>query len=127
MREELRNLYRKVEINRIGEQTEWKEGYEQGLLDAIEHIENNIDSLIIANNNYFVIMYENNDKRFPYIEEMRMYKMTKGGGFCFSRDLCANRFNTSKADVVIKSKENIKKRIFFTREMAEKTISRKGL
>ena len=127
MREELRKLYRKIEINRIGEQTEWKEGYEQGLLDAIEHIENNIDSLIIANNNYFVIMYENNDKRFPYIEEMRMYKMTRDGGFCFSRDLCANRFNTSKADVVIKSKENIKKRVFFTREMAEKTITEKGL
>lgn len=124
MRNELEKLNRKLYLSQIGEQTEWKKGYAAGITEAIDVIEEGIDNLIIPNNNYFVIMYHNGDKHFPYVEEMRLYKISikTRKSYCFSRNLDATRFNTKTPDLVLASEEGLRTRVFFTREQAEKVI-----
>ena len=124
MREALKKIYKKIELNAIGEQTQWKQGYAKGLADAVNMIEDGIDNLIVPNNNYFVIVYDG-DKNFPYVEEMRLYKISakKRKTYFFSRNLYANFFNTKTPDLILASKNGLRKRVFFTREDAEKSIS----
>lgn len=125
MRDELEKLNRKLYLSQIGEQTEWKKGYATALTEAIDMIENGIDNLIIPNNNYFVIMYHNGDKYFPYVEEMRLYKISikTRKSYCFSRNLSATIFNTKTPDLVLASGEGLRKRVFFTKEKAEEAIA----
>lgn len=127
MREALEKIERKIYINSIGEQTQWKQGYGEGLMDALKIVEDGIDDLIIPNNDYFVIMYQNGDKFFPYVEKMRLYKITVSPklrkSYCFSRNLNANRFNTKSSDLILASGKGIRERVFFTREQAERAIS----
>lgn len=124
MRTELEGIIRKINVNHIGEETEWKQGYEAGLYDAVESIEKGICNLITPGNNYFVIMYQNGDRHFPYIEEMHLYKITraKKNKYYFSRKLFATIFNTKEPDLILNGDEQVKKRVFFTKEFAEKTI-----
>ena len=124
MRSELEKLNRKLYLSQIGEPTEWKKGYIAGITDAIDAIEEGIDNLIVPNNNYFVIMYHNGDKHFPYVEEMRLYKVSTKTrkSYCFSRNLNATMFNTKTPDLVLASGEGLRTRVFFTKERAEKAI-----
>lgn len=125
MREALEEIQRKIYLNSIGEQTQWKQGYAAGLTEAIDIIENGIDNLIIPNNNYYVIMYHDGDKFFPYVEKMRLYKISikTRKSYCFSRNLDANRFNTKTPDLVLSSEKGLRERVFFTRETAEEAIA----
>lgn len=125
MREALEKIQRKLYLNSIGEQTQWKQGYEAGLTEAMDIIEDGIDNLIIPNNNYYVIMYRDGDKFFPYVEKMRLYKISikTRKSYCFSRNLDATRFNTKTPDLVLASEKGLRERVFFTREQAEKAIA----
>lgn len=125
MREALEKIQRKIYLNSIGEQTQWKQGYEAGLTEAINIVENGISDLIVPNNNYYVIMYRNGDKYFPYIEEMKLYKISTKSrkSYCFSRNLNANIVNTKNPDLVLSSDKGLIERVFFTKEQAEKSIS----
>lgn len=124
MREVIRTLNKKIELNQLGEQTPWKDGYSAGLSDAIYMIEEAIDSLIVTGKNYYIIMYHNGDKFLPYIEEMRLYKISTKTrkSYCFSRNLNATIFDTSEPDLVLASEKGLRERVFFTLEQAEKAI-----
>ena len=124
MRDAIETLNRKLALSQIGEQTDWKEGYAAGITDAIDVIQEGIDNLITVGNNYFVIMYHNGDKYLPYIEEMRLYKISirTRKSYCFSRNLSATRFNTPKPDLVLASEKGLRERVFFTKEKAEEAI-----
>lgn len=125
MREAVDKLYRKLSLTQVGRSSDWKEGYAAGITEAIDVIQEGIDSLITVGNNYFVIMYHNGDKFLPYVEEMRLYKITikTRKSYCFSRDLGATRFNTPNPDLVLASEKGLRERVFFTREAAEESIS----
>ena len=123
----IENLYKKIKLNEIGEQTEWKRGYAYGLKEAIRIVEDGIDDLVIPGNNYFVVMFENGNRYLPYIEEMRLYKITTSKSrksYCFSRNLNATKFNTPIPDVVLSSAKSLRKRVFFTFEDADKAINK---
>lgn len=125
MRDAIEKLNRKLALNEIGEKTSWKEGYEAGILEAIDIIENSIDNLIVTGKDYYVIMYHNGDKFLPYVEKMRLYKISvqTRKSYCFSRNLNATIFNTRQPDLVLASEKGLRKRVFFTREQAEKSIA----
>ena len=124
MKNAIEILNNKLSRTHIGKSPDWKEGYADGIREAIEVIQDGMDDLIMVGNNYFVIMYHNGDKHFPYVEEMRLYKISKKTrkSYCFSRNLYANRFNTKNPDLVLASGKGIRKRVFFTKEQAETTI-----
>lgn len=124
MRDAIEKLNRKLAVSQIGEQTEWRQGYAAGIAEAIDIIEDGIDDLIVPGNNYFVIMYHNGDKYFPYVEEMRLYKISikKRKSYCFSRNLYATRFNTSNPDLVLASEKGLRERVYFSKEKAEEAI-----
>ena len=125
MREAIDKLNRKLLINPLGKTKEWKDGYIAGILEAIDIVQEGIDNLITVGNNYYVIMYHNGDKYLPYIEEMRLYKITikTRKSYCFSRNLDANRFNTPNPDLVLASEKSLRERVFFNRDQAEKSIA----
>lgn len=121
----IKTLKKKIELNHIGEMTDYKEGYERGLTEALKAIQDTMDELVVPGTNYFVIMYQNGDKKLPYIEELRLYKITNKTRkkYCFSRNPYANQFNTFSSDLILSSGEAIRKRVFLTREQAEEAIS----
>lgn len=125
MKDAIETLNRRLEISQMGERTEWRKGYERGLVEAIDVIHNGIIDLIVPGNNYFVVMYHNGDKFLPYIEEMRLYKISvkTRKSYFFSKNLNATRFNTANPDLVLASEKGLKERVFLTREKAEKTIA----
>lgn len=123
MRAALEKLMRKIEVNKIGERTDYKDGYGQGLADALDIIEDGIAELMVSGNNYYVIMYENGDTHYPYIEEMRLFRVVhkSASRYYFSRNLKANYLQTNP-DLVLYTKKAVFKRVFFTKEEAEKAI-----
>ena len=125
MREAIDKLNRKLLINPLGKTKEWKDGYIAGILEAIDIVQEGIDNFITVGNNYYVIRYHNGDKYLPYIEEMRLYKITikTRKSYCFSRNLDANRFNTPNPDLVLASEKSLRERVFFNRDQAEKSIA----
>lgn len=125
MREVIETLRSKIEFNKFRKYSEWLDGYISGLSDAIEIVQSGIDSLIVTGKNYFVIMYHNGDKFLPYVEEMRLYKISKKNrvSYCFSRNLDATIFNTASPDLVLSSVKGLRERVFFTREKAEEAIT----
>ena len=125
MRHALDKIYKKLKICEIGEETEWKDGYVTGLTEALEILQEGIDELIVPNNNYFVIMYDG-DRRSKHIEEMCLYKigLKNRKYYYFTRQLYANRLEIRKPDLVIASLDNLRKRVFFSREQAEKAIGK---
>lgn len=125
MRDVIEILNKKLSLSKEKERTEWRDGYETALAETIEVVNNGIDKLIIPGKTYFVIMYHNGDKFFPYVEEMRLYKISekKRKSYCFSRNLNASLFNTSNPDLVLSSEKGLRERVFFTREKAEEAIA----
>lgn len=125
MREALDKIRRKIYINQIGEQTEWKEGYGYGLAEALAIVEDGIADLIVPKNNYFVVMYHDGNKYLPYIEEMRLYKIDEKNKkkLFFSRNLNATTLNTPVADLILSDRKSINNRVFFAYEDAENAIS----
>lgn len=105
--------------------TEEQKGYIAGLERAMEIVEDTVFNAIVPGNNYFVIMYHNGDEDMPYVEEMKLYKVSvkKRKSYCFSRNLNANSFNTSNPDLVLASEKGVRERVFFTQEGAKKAIS----
>lgn len=123
MKETIEKMKKKISICKMGDRTDWRDGYMAGLTDAIQMIEDGIAELIVPNNNYFVIMYHNGDKYYPYVEEMRLYRKTEGRGgyvYSFTRNIYPTEVN--KPDLVLSSLKAVKKRVFFTREQAEESL-----
>lgn len=127
MREVLDILNDRIEKFNIGEMTDWRRGFIDGINFSKKAINENIDTLITPNEDYYIIMYENGDRYFPYIEKMRLYKISEGkvrNSYCFSRNMNANKFNTKIPDLVLASKEGIRSRVFFTEEEAKNSINK---
>ena len=122
----IESINRRLYLNSIGEQTQWKQGYKKGLEEAIKYIEDGIVDLVVPYNDYYVIMYHYGDKHFPYIEKMRLYlikETEKRETYYFSKNPNANRLNTQKPDAKI-VKSQIKDRVFFTLKYAQEAIKK---
>ena len=123
MKQTIEKLKRKIEICKMGDRTEWRDGYMVGLSDAIELIEDGILDMIVPNNRYYVIMYRNGDRHYPYIEEMLLYRKSEKNNtnyYFFTRNLYPTQVNTQ--DLVLSNNKSVKKRVFFTREQAEESL-----
>lgn len=124
MREAIDKLDQKLYICNIGEITEWKAGFIAGIEYSKKIINESIDDLIVVGGIYFVIIYEGGNEFMPSIQEMKLYKITgkKRKSYSFSKNLNANVLNTAKADVVIMSGKSFRKRVFFTKDQAQKIL-----
>lgn len=100
----------------------YKEGYIDGLKDAIELIEKNIPNLLLVGATYYIIMYQNDNKQMPYVAPMKLcrIKETKSRNkYFFTKDLDAENYSLLQADVIFESPTEIRKRIFLSKETAE--------
>lgn len=123
----IKTLKKKIELNHIGELTEYKEGYEKGLTEGLKAIQDSMDELVVPGTDYYVVMYQNGDKKLPYIEKLHLYRLSTNArgykSYYFSKNPFANQFNTLTPDLVLGKSEVIRKRVFFTMEQAEEAIS----
>ena len=109
----------------MGGDTEWNKGYITAMEEAIEAIYDKTYNSLIPWNDYFVIMYQNGDPYRPYVQEMRLYLITgtTAKSFYFTSNTNAiNRFDIQKADVIFRSNKDIRERVYFTKDDAEKAI-----
>ena len=110
-----------IEKNQSQDMTAEKEQYIAGLQYALELIENSVADNLIVGNNYFVIMYRNGDKYLPYVEEMKLYKVSKKSvkcSYCFTKNLNIMKYSSGTPDLVLASKKGLAERVFFTKEQA---------
>ena len=124
MRRALENIYKRIEVCQIGEQTEWKEGFVEGLKEAVKYIQDGIVDLTVVGNNYYVICYQDGDKHFPYVEEMRLYFIKRndpkrGDHYYFSKN--TEPYYRGKPDLIL-TRKGIQKRVFFLKEDADNAI-----
>lgn len=95
--------------------------YVNGLQDALKLIESSVADNLIIGNNYFIIMYRNGDKYLPYVEEMKLYKVSQKSvkcSYCFTRNLNIAKYCSGTPDLVLASKKGLAERVFFTKEQA---------
>lgn len=115
----------KIAESQSQDMTVEQERYVAGLKDALDLIENSVADNLVVGNTYFVIMYRNGDKYLPYIEEMRLYKVSNKSikcSYCFTRELNITKHRTGTPDLVLASKKGLAERVFFTKEQADKAI-----
>lgn len=120
--EKLKNL---IAVNTGENMTSEQEYYVNGLADALEIMESSVADNLIIGNKYFVVLYENGDVHLPYIREMKLYKISHGAiksSYCFTYNLENIKHNRNTPDLVLASKKGLSKRVFFTKEQAEKSI-----
>lgn len=111
--------------NQSQEMTPEQQQYVVGLQDALDLIENSVADNLIIGNTYFVIMYRNGDKYLPYIEEMKLYKISQKSvkcSYCFTRNLNITKYSSGTPDLVLASKKGLAERVFFTKEQAISAI-----
>lgn len=121
MQDIIYKLKDKILENQSQEMTVEQERYVAGLKDALELIENSVADNLIVGNTYFVIMYRNGDKYLPYIEEMKLYKVSQKSmkcSYCFTRKLHIAKYCSGTPDLVLASKKGLAERVFFTKEQA---------
>lgn len=114
-----------IEKNQSQEMTSEQERYVSGLQDALDLIENSVADNLIIGNTYFIIMYRNGDKYLPYIEEMKLYKISQKSvkcSYCFTRNLNIAKYSSGTPDLVLASKKGLAERVFFTKEQAMSAI-----
>lgn len=116
---EIKRVHKGYELTRFGE------GYIAGIEYCKEIIQKNIDNLIVPGNTYFVILYEDGNPFMPYVKEMKLISRNpvkkKIDRFQFSFDLEANN-TLSGVDLEISSVKQLRTRVFFTYEQAEREI-----
>lgn len=101
----------------------YKEGYIDGLKDAVKIIEKNIEYILLVGDIYYIIVYEDGNITKPYVVEAKLYKIgdtKKRHKYYFIKDINAETSFFTKPDFVFSSKEEIVKRIYINRESAEK-------
>lgn len=126
MRRAIEQLDKEIKRVRKGyELTRFGEGYIAGIEYCKEIIQKNIDNLIVPGNTYFVILYEDGNPFMPYVKEMKLISRNpvkkKIDRFQFSFDLEANN-TLSGVDLEISSAKQLRTRVFFTYEQAEREI-----
>jgi len=125
MKDVLDRLYKKIEICRMGGETEWNSGFITGVEEAIDAITEMIYDGLMPWSDYFVIMYQDGDPYRPYVQEMRLYRITGSStkSFYFTTNTKAiNSLEIQKPDVILRSPREIRERVFFTKGDAEKSI-----
>ena len=109
----------------MGGETEWNSGYIAGVEEAIDAITEMIYDGLMPWSDYFVIMYQDGDPYRPYVQEMRLYRITGSStkSFYFTTNTKAiNSLEVQKPDVILRSPREIRERVFFTKGDAEKSI-----
>ncbi len=106
--------------------TEWKDGYITGIQEALDLIDKARNNLIVIGGIYYVIMFHDGNPIFPYIEKMKMFRKSKST-FSFTKKLDGNILNVRKADVIITIGKEVKERVFFSEEDAQKYLSEKEI
>lgn len=104
--------------------TEEQKYYVSGLADALELVEQAVAESLVVGRHYFVIMYRDGDPYLPYVEEMKLYRISQKSvsSYCFTRNLTAKSYSSNNPDLVLRSKKGLSQRVFFTREQAESAI-----
>jgi hypothetical protein len=116
-----------IALNTKLEMTEAEESYIAGLSDALEILETSVSENLVIGNVYYVIMYRDGNKFLPYIDRMKLYKVTQGAvkpSYCFTKNLESGRYHSNHPDLVLNSKKGVMERVFYTMEQAENTIHR---
>ncbi len=101
----------------------YKEGYVDGLKDAVKIIEKNIEYIMLVGDIYYIIAYEDGNRYKPYVVEVKLYKHEKKGirqKFYFTKDINAETTHFTKPDFVFANKQEIARRVYINEESAEK-------
>ena len=118
MQEIIEKLNRMILLETHANMSKEQECYVAGIADALQVIEEHMGNDLIIGKHYFVIMYKDNNRYDPYVEEMKLYRINKKRKqvYCFTRNL---KNNNSTPDLVLASKGGLAMRVFKTREEAE--------
>lgn len=125
MNDVIRKLESLITLNTSSKMTEVEASYVAGIADALEVVKNSLSENLIIGNKYYVIMYRDGDIHFPYIEQMKLYKISQGQikpSYCFTRNLESGKYHSNHPDLVLASKKGLIERVFFTKEQAEQAI-----
>lgn len=126
MNEVIKKLESMITLNTSINMTESQMNYVAGISDALEVVKASVADNLIIGNTYFVVMYRDGDTHFPYIEEMKLYKISQGtikSSYCFTKNLDKGKYCHNRPDLVLASKKGIIDRVFFTRSQAEQAIN----
>lgn len=95
--------------------------YANGLKDALRAIDECVCDILILNATYYIILYENGDRKLPYIKKMRLVSKGKTGKtLSFSNNL--HRMIGGSKDVVIPFRA-VRRRVFSSYDEARRSIS----
>lgn len=101
----------------------YKEGYVDGLKDAIKIIEKNVESILLVGDIYYVIAYENGNRYKPYVVKAKLYRSEdkrKYHRYYFTKNVDDETSFFTQPDFIFSSKKEIAKRIFINQESAER-------
>lgn len=118
MQEIIDKLKSMILLNTTTNMNKEQESYAAGIADALQVIEEYVDNDFVIGKHYFVIMYKDNNRNYPYIEEMKLYRINRKQkqSYCFTRNL---NDNYPTPDLVLYSKGGLAMRVFETRDEAE--------
>ena len=122
----IKKLEEMITLNTSANMTESQMSYVVGISDALEVVKSSVADNLIVGNRYFVIMYQDGDIHFPYVEEMKLYKISQGTikpSYCFTKNLAQGKYSHNKPDLVLASEKGIINRVFYTKNQAEQAIS----
>lgn len=98
-----------------------------GVKEAMKLAKTSIAENLVVGAVYYIIMYENDDKRFPYIIPMKLFqiKHTATRTTCiFTKNTKKISFDKNTPDLTINSRSRIAERVFYTEEDANAEIRR---
>lgn len=90
MEDVIHKLKNMIAAKTQADMTEEQKCYVSGLADALKVIENSVVENLIAGNIYHVIMYRDGNKFLPYVNKMKLYKISNGTvktSYCFTNNL----------------------------------------
>jgi len=92
MQEIIEKLNRMILLETHANMSKEQECYVAGIADALQVIEEHMGNDLIIGKHYFVIMYKDNNRYDPYVEEMKLYRINKKQKqvYCFTRNLKNN-------------------------------------
>ena len=119
MQEIINKLENMILLETKPNMTKEQEYYVAGIADALEVVKKYSSNDLIVGKHYFVIMYKNNKKNNPYIEEMKLYRINKKQRqvYCFTRNL---KGHNETPDLVLASKAGLTMRVFESKIEAER-------
>ena len=109
-----------VSRNTYSEMTEIQQGYVTGLADALQVVEEEQKNRLVIGNIYYAIMFKNGDRRYPYIQKMRLYRINekKKPAWCFTLFYKT----TPTPDLVLYSRGGLTTRVFSDLEDAKRNL-----